>query len=56
MSVDFHFLNVGYGDCTIIYWPERTAGDKTKNERIMMMNMRMYLNTIKQISGILTVP
>lgn len=39
MSVDFHFLNVGYGDCTVIHWPERTAGDKTKNERIMMMDI-----------------
>ena len=39
MSVDFHFLNVGYGDCTIVHWPERTAGDKTKDERIMMVDL-----------------
>ena len=39
MSVDFHFLNVGYGDCTIIRWPERTAGDNDKDERIMMMDI-----------------
>jgi len=39
MSVDFHFLNVGHGDCTIVYWPKRTAGDKKKDERIMMMDI-----------------
>jgi metal-dependent hydrolase (beta-lactamase superfamily II) len=39
MSVDFYFLNVGYGDCTIVHWPERKAGDKTKDERIMMMDL-----------------
>jgi len=39
MGVDFHFLNVGHGDCTIVYWPERTVGEKTKNERIMMVDI-----------------
>lgn len=39
MSVDFHFLNVGYGDCTIVHWPERTDGDKRKDEHIMMMDL-----------------
>lgn len=39
MSVDFHFLNVGYGDCTIVHWPERTAGEITKDERIMMVDI-----------------
>lgn len=39
MGVNFHFLNVGYGDCTIVHWPARTAGDKSKNERIMMLDI-----------------
>lgn len=39
MSVNIHFLNVGCGDCTIVHWPERTSGEKTKNERIMMMDL-----------------
>lgn len=39
MSVDFHFLNVGYGDCTIVYWPPRTAGGNSINERILMMDI-----------------
>ena len=39
MGVDFHFLNVGHGDCTIVYWPERTVGEKTKDERIMMVDI-----------------
>jgi len=39
MSVDFHFLKVGHGDCTIVYWPERSCNGKTKNERIMMVDI-----------------
>lgn len=39
MSVDFHFLDVGHGDCTIIHFPERTAGNRTKEERIMMVDI-----------------
>jgi metal-dependent hydrolase (beta-lactamase superfamily II) len=39
MGVEFHFLNVGYGDCTIVHWPERTRGDKTLDERIMMVDI-----------------
>lgn len=39
MSVDFHFLSVGNGDCTIVHWPQRTAGDKTKDERLMMVDV-----------------
>lgn len=39
MSVDFHFLNAGYGDCTIVHWPERTRGDKSIEERIMMVDI-----------------
>lgn len=38
-GVNFHFLNVGYGDCTIIYWPERTSGEKQKAERIAMVDL-----------------
>jgi beta-lactamase superfamily II metal-dependent hydrolase len=39
MGVEFHFLNVGYGDCTIVHWPERVRGDKTLDERIMMVDI-----------------
>jgi len=39
MSVNFHFVNVGYGDCTIVHWPKRTVGQKSKNERIMMVDL-----------------
>lgn len=39
MSVDFHFLKVGHGDCTIVYWPERTCNGKTIDERIMMVDI-----------------
>lgn len=40
-----HFLNVGYGDCTIVHWPERQIKDaqgkvtKEKPERIMMLDL-----------------
>lgn len=44
MSVDFHFLNVGYGDCTIIYWPARSCGDKKIPERIMMLDIFQHEN------------
>lgn len=39
MSVDFHFLNAGSGDCTIVHFPERTRGDKTIDERIMLVDL-----------------
>lgn len=38
-GVVFHFLDVGHGDCTIIYWPERTCGDKQLKERIAMVDL-----------------
>lgn len=38
--VKIHFLNVGYGDCTIVHFPERVRKDgKTKSERIMMIDL-----------------
>lgn len=52
MSVKIHFLNVGAGDCTIIHFPARTRGDKSLNERIMMVDInhnptdRNYQNVI----------
>lgn len=40
MAVDFHFLNVGPGDCTIVHFPHRKRHDgKNKNERIMMVDI-----------------
>lgn len=39
MSVKIHFLNVGAGDCTIVHFPSRTRGEKTLNERIMMIDI-----------------
>lgn len=40
MGVEFHFLNVGSGDCTIIHFPERKHKDgKEKDERIMMVDL-----------------
>ena len=38
MSVDFHFLNVGAGDCTIIHFPARNRGDASLAERVMMVD------------------
>jgi beta-lactamase superfamily II metal-dependent hydrolase len=38
-GVNFHFLGVGHGDCTIIHWPERTCGEKQKDERIAMIDL-----------------
>src|SRR4030042_1475944 len=52
MSVKIHFLNVGAGDCTIIHFPSRTRGEKTLDERIMMIDInhdptnRDYQNVI----------
>ncbi len=43
MGIDIHFLNVGAGDCTIVYFPERTTPDgKTKEERIMMVDINHH--------------
>lgn len=39
MSVDFHFLNAGSGDCTIVYFPPRTLGQTKLDERIMMVDL-----------------
>lgn len=40
MGVELHFLNVGSGDCTIIYFPTRTRKDgREKTERIMMVDI-----------------
>ena len=38
MPVDFHFLNVGAGDCTIVHFPRRTRGNTTLDERVMMVD------------------
>lgn len=38
MSVDFHFLNVGDGDCTVIDFPARTMGTLNKDPRVMMVD------------------
>ena len=40
-AVTFHFLNVGCGDCTIIYFPPRIrVSDKAKvQERVMMVDI-----------------
>lgn len=38
-GVEFHFLDVGHGDCTIIHWPGRTSGKKEKDERIAMVDL-----------------
>lgn len=43
MSVNFHFLNAGSGDCTIVHFPVRTRKDgKEKNERIMMVDLNHH--------------
>ena len=40
MGVEVHFLDVGYGDCTIVHFPSRTRKDgKEKSERIMMVDI-----------------
>lgn len=52
MSVKVHFLNVGSGDCTIVHFPPRKRGDKSLDERIMMVDInhdptnRSYQNVI----------
>jgi len=44
MGVEFHFLNVGAGDCTIVHFPERTRNSDgyTKAERIMMVDINHH--------------
>ena len=42
MSVRFHFLNVGSGDCTVVHFPARTSGQREKTERIMMVDMNHH--------------
>jgi len=45
MSIDIHFLNVGYGDCTIVHFPPRTRKNgKKKKERIMMVDIYHHDN------------
>lgn len=44
MSVNFHFLNAGSGDCTIVHFPERNRGDKTIDERIMVVDLCTHNN------------
>lgn len=39
MGVTFHFLNVGDGDCTIVHFPPRACNGRSKNERIMMIDV-----------------
>jgi len=44
MSVKFHFLNVGDGDCTIIDFPKRVVKNtgKIKNARVMMVDIHHH--------------
>lgn len=44
MSVDFHFLNAGSGDCTIVYFPPRTLGETKIQERIMMVDLCTHVD------------
>ena len=45
MTVDFHFLNVGHGDCTIVYFPERKRKDgKVKGERVTVIDCHQNTN------------
>ncbi len=41
MSVMFHFLNVGPGDCTIVHFPKRTRtkDNSSVDERVMMVDI-----------------
>ena len=39
MSVRFHFLNVGSGDCTIVHFPSRLCGERKIDERIMIVEI-----------------
>ena len=43
-GVNFHFLNVGDGDCTIVDFPERVVKNtgKTKNVRVMMVDIHHH--------------
>lgn len=38
-GVTFHFLNVGHGDCTIVYWPARDCGGKKLDERTAIVDL-----------------
>ena len=44
MSVKFHFLNVGDGDCTIIDFPERVVSstNQEKSDRVMMVDIHHH--------------
>lgn len=44
MSVKFHFVNVGDGDCTIVDFPERTVTEtgQKKNARVTMVDIHHY--------------
>jgi beta-lactamase superfamily II metal-dependent hydrolase len=43
MSVDFHFLNVGNGDCTVIDFPARTNGvGQNQDARVMMVDIHHH--------------
>lgn len=44
MSVNFHFLNVGDGDCTIVDFPGRIVKDtnKEKDARVMMVDIHHH--------------
>jgi len=44
MGVIFHFLNAGSGDCTIVHFPQRTCGERTKDERIMLVDLCTHAN------------
>ncbi|BCX14581.1 MAG: hypothetical protein KatS3mg088_264 [Patescibacteria group bacterium] len=43
-GVNFHFLDVGDGDCTIVDFPERVVKStgKTKNARVMMVDIHHH--------------
>ena len=42
MTVKFHFLNVGDGDCTFIDFPERITKDKTKEKASRLMIVDIF--------------
>ena len=44
MSINFHFLDVGDGDCTIVDFPDRVVkeGGQKKAERIMMIDIHHH--------------
>lgn len=43
-SIDIHFLNVGWGDCSLVYFPERVrkSDGHEKKERIMVVDLNLY--------------